>query len=265
MSFNIGRDDHESTKFPWVHRITKVKHLILSRSADLIGLQEVLDHQLEDLKGLLPSYACVMGSVGGQVNCDQRTPLFFKKDRFKVLSAGHLSLPPASVHSGDGGAGGDYCILSKPTCTWVCFTDFHSLHPEDRLTVYNTHLDYLNKNLREEAIEIILQHISQNLQQYDKIFFLGGFDMLPTDTNMVKISHVLNNCWETTEKAKKRMVPSFHNWQVSLSCGFPTDFIFYGGECGCVGYDVVEDRERDWGRVGMLASHHRPILGYFKE
>ena len=67
-------------------------------------MQEVLRHQLEDLKARLPEYAEVgVGREDGKTQ-GEYAPLFYKKDRFELLDNNTfwLSQYPDSVASSDG-------------------------------------------------------------------------------------------------------------------------------------------------------------------
>ena len=54
LSFNIRYDNPDDGENAWSNRKEKVANTILFHDADIIGMQEALKHQIEDLEKLLP-------------------------------------------------------------------------------------------------------------------------------------------------------------------------------------------------------------------
>ena len=59
MSFNIRLNNPEDGFNTWSHRKKMVQSMILFHQADLIGVQESLDEQMDDLSILLPNHRSV--------------------------------------------------------------------------------------------------------------------------------------------------------------------------------------------------------------
>ena len=56
MSFNIRYDNPDDGLHNWKHRKDNVAQLVQFYDVDLVGMQEVLKSQLEDLEEKLPAY-----------------------------------------------------------------------------------------------------------------------------------------------------------------------------------------------------------------
>ena len=84
-TFNIRYDNPYDSLNSWTYRKDTVANFIKAQNLDIVGMQEVLHHQLEDLKARLPEYAEVgVGREDGKTQ-GEYAPLFYKKDRFELL------------------------------------------------------------------------------------------------------------------------------------------------------------------------------------
>ena len=86
MTYNIRLDTPNDSVNQWPKRTHKVYALIKKYDPDLIGLQEVLHHQLTDLLQNLPAYSYIGvgrddGKTKGEYSC-----ILYKKDRFSALN-----------------------------------------------------------------------------------------------------------------------------------------------------------------------------------
>ena len=85
MSYNIRYDNPGDGVNAWPNRIEKVTALIRKHNPDLIGVQEALHHQLQDLVRLLPDYSYVgVGRDDGKEK-GEYTAILFRNSRFGLL------------------------------------------------------------------------------------------------------------------------------------------------------------------------------------
>ena len=75
MSFNIRLNNPEDGFNTWSHRKKMVQSMILFHQADLIGVQESLDEQMDDLSILLPNHRSV--GVGRDDGAKKRRVLWY--------------------------------------------------------------------------------------------------------------------------------------------------------------------------------------------
>src|SRR5688500_5179790 len=88
MAFNIRYDNPGDGPNNWKHRRDAVAKLIKERELDVAGLQEVMAHQLDDLKERLPDYEFLgVGRDDGKRQ-GEFSPLLVKKDSFKIEDSG---------------------------------------------------------------------------------------------------------------------------------------------------------------------------------
>ncbi|MEX2217396.1 MAG: endonuclease/exonuclease/phosphatase family protein [Phycisphaerales bacterium] len=154
MTFNIRYDNPADGPDRWEARREQVAALITDRDPDLIGLQEVLHHQLEELKKALPQYAAAGvgrddGKTRGEYSC-----ILYRASRFELAESGTfwLSQTPETPGSRDWEAA---CVR---ICTWARLVD----KPTGRgLYIFNTHLDHQSQKARDLGAELIARRIAE--------------------------------------------------------------------------------------------------------
>ena len=93
-TFNIRlqNDGDEKAGYGWSVRKDRVANYIKDNHIEVVGMQEVLHAQLEDLLERLPEYDYVgVGRTDGKTK-GEYSPIFFLKDKFEVLEKGNFWL-----------------------------------------------------------------------------------------------------------------------------------------------------------------------------
>lgn len=151
---------------------------------DVFGLQEALPGQINYLAKHLTAYDRV-GSGRDEGGAGECTPIFYKKDRFR-LEKKHifwLSDTPKKVSKGWDAA------LSR-ICTYVLLLDKTS---GKRFWVFNTHLDHIGETARTRGIELILKQIeSENRRNYP-VVFMGDFNSTPNTLRKQALSEKMDD------------------------------------------------------------------------
>ncbi len=133
MSFNIRYDNPDDGASAWSHRIERVADEM--RQVDLIGVQEALRHQVEQLAEQLSEYTWVgVGRNDGKED-GEFVPVFFRTAMFELLGATTFWL--SETPEKPGSRGWDAALLRVVT----------SAHLKVRGTefvfhVMNTHFDH---------------------------------------------------------------------------------------------------------------------------
>ncbi len=152
----------------WPQRHPVVTAIIKFHDFDIVGTQECLNYQINDMQISLPGYAYVGvgrddGNRAGEYNA-----IFYKKDRFKVLKQGTfwLSETPEKPSMGWN------ATCCHRICTWVLFEDVLSTK---QFYVFNTHFDYQKTLVRNESSNLILKKIEQITEQVP-VILVGDFN-----------------------------------------------------------------------------------------
>lgn len=153
-TFNIRYANQSDSLDYWGYRKDTVATFILENDLDIVGMQEVLHSQMEDLKVRLPEYEAVgVGRDDGKQK-GEYSPLFFKKDRFEVMDSNTfwLSQYPDSV--GFVGWDGACCRIA----TWAKLKDKAT---GKVFMAVNTHFDHVGVEAQKNGALLIIDKIKE--------------------------------------------------------------------------------------------------------
>lgn len=153
-TFNIRYDNPRDTGNLWVNRAPVVSNLIRFHRFDILGVQEGLKNQLEDINNALPEYARYgKGRDDGQ-DAGEHSAIFYKKDRFKLLKSGDFWL---SETPDVPGKGWDVTCCNR-ICSWVYLQD---LKTKKQFYAFNVHFDHQGVIARRESGKLMLKKIRE--------------------------------------------------------------------------------------------------------
>ena len=155
-TFNIrlqtSIDDEQG--WGWAVRRSRVADYIKRNHIDIVGMQEVLHAQLEDLLKLLPEYDYVgVGRTDGKTK-GEYTPVFFLKDKFEVLEKGNFWL--SETPEVPGSKGWDAAL--ERVASYAKLRDKRS---GKVFMAVNTHFDHVGVTARRESAKLIMRKIHE--------------------------------------------------------------------------------------------------------
>ncbi len=149
MSFNIRYDNPGDGPNTWKNRLPLIDSTLNTIRPDIIGMQEVLHRQLEELQRILPGYAMYGvgrddGLMGGEY-----VPVFYDRTRFRLEDAGFYWLSPTPDRPSRGWDAAlpriaTWCLLSEPASG-------------RKFGIVNAHLDHIGEEAREKSALLIQQ------------------------------------------------------------------------------------------------------------
>lgn len=220
-TFNIRYDNPDDQENNWKFRKDRVATFIQQEKLDIVGMQEVLHNQLEDLKTRLPEYAEVgIGREDGKQQ-GEYAPIFYRKDRFKLLDSNTfwLSQYPDSV----GFIGWDGACTR--IATWAKL--------EDKSTgkiflAVNTHMDHVGVEARRKGALLIIKRI-QDIVGNRPAVLTGDFnvnDASEAYQTLTTNDFVLKDAYKTAD-VKEGVSYTFHDFEkVPMNEREKIDFIF---------------------------------------
>src|SRR5690606_11157963 len=138
----------------WHRRRDLLAEVIRDAAPDVVGLQEALATQLDDLARLLPQYSRLgVGRDDGDA-AREHSAILYRTSRLEVAGGAEqgtfwLSVTPEVPGSKSWGN-------SIPRiCTWARFIDREAPPGSPGFYIFNTHLDHRSQPSRERAIELI--------------------------------------------------------------------------------------------------------------
>jgi endonuclease/exonuclease/phosphatase family metal-dependent hydrolase len=169
MSFNIRYGTASVGENAWPLRRALVWNVIRNHRPDVVGLQEALRFQLDELGERLPGYAEIgVGRADGATK-GEYAAILFRTARFRADEAGTFWLSDTPEKPGSKSWGNEIHRI----CTWAHFIDKQT---HRSFYLYNTHLDHQSQPSRERGIELIAARIATRTHRNDPVMITGDFN-----------------------------------------------------------------------------------------
>ena len=153
-TFNIRFDNPRDTGKLWVNRAPVVSNLIRFHGFDVLGIQEGLKNQLDDMSAGLPEYARYGKGRDDGKDGGEHSAIFYKTSRFKLIKSGDFWL---SETPDKPGLGWDATCCNR-ICSWVFLQD---LKTKKQFYFFNVHFDHQGVVARKESSKLILKKIGE--------------------------------------------------------------------------------------------------------
>ena len=151
MSFNIRYGTAKDGDNHWSARRNMLFDLLREQDADLVGLQEALDFQIEEIVAAAPAYAVVgVGRDDGAAR-GEYTAILFRKSRFHVAEAGTFWFSDTPAVPGSRSWGNTITRI----CTWARLVD----RDGRGFFVFNVHLDHQSQPSRERSTLLLRERV----------------------------------------------------------------------------------------------------------
>ena len=153
-TFNMRLDTPADSLNNWKYRKERVAQYIQNMKLDVVGTQEVLQNQFNDLKSLLPDFEGVGVARDDGKETGEYSAVFYRNSVFDALDSGTFWLAenPDSV----GMMGWDAACVR--VATWAKLQ--HKATGKIVMAV-NTHFDHVGKVARRESALLIIRKIKE--------------------------------------------------------------------------------------------------------
>jgi endonuclease/exonuclease/phosphatase family metal-dependent hydrolase len=168
MSFNIRYGSAGDGENRWPNRREMVFDVIRKQKSDVVGLQEALRFQIDEIREALPAY----GEIGvaredGRID-GEYSAILFRADRFGVAEAGTFWLSDTPEVAGSS-HWGNACVR---ICTWARLIENDSGRA---FYIFNTHLDHVSQPSREKSAALLARRIASRNHR-DPLVLTGDFN-----------------------------------------------------------------------------------------
>ena len=223
VAFNIRFDNPKDGENAWPNRKEMVGKWIESESPDVIGLQEALRHQINDIKKVATAYSEYgVGRDDGKSRGEHCTILYLKK-RFtldkKDCGTFWFSDTPEKIASKSWGN------EIPRICTWA-----RLIHKKTGkgFYLYNVHYDHQSQSSRIRASNLIIERISNRKQSNEPIILMGDFNAAEKNPAITVFKEEPLKLVDTFRVVKpdEKMVKTFHGFRGGSFMGGKIDHVF---------------------------------------
>ena len=230
-TFNVRWADPRDGEHQWDKRKARLFDLLRQWQPDVLGLQEPIPHQLDDIRRALPEYDSVAVGREDGLNAGEFCPVFYRAARFERIETGTFWF---SETPDVPGSRSWHCRHPR-ICTWV--------HLKERsfgeaFFVYNLHWDHESQMARDQSALLLLERIGQR-PAADPVIVLGDFNAEadnPAVARLSKADSPVPASALTPEQIQQS--GSFHGFTGKVS-GTPIDHLFVSPEWDVVNAEIL--------------------------
>src|SRR3546814_475483 len=253
MTYNIRLDLASDGDNAWPHRRKALTALVAYYAPDLVGMQEVLLHQKQQIEADLPTYRFVGVARDDGRQAGEYSMLGYRTDRFTLLASGTFWLSQTPDRPGKG-----WDAAYPRIASWARLRDRTA---SQTLHVVNTHFDHVGQVARVESAKLIRRWIGDHRQPGDAVVLMGDFNSptdsppyaaIVADTPGLIALHDTQDISRTPHFGPTGTFTAFKIEQVEPS---PIDHIFVGDGVTVLRHATLTQQEG-----GKLPSDHYPVL-----
>jgi endonuclease/exonuclease/phosphatase family metal-dependent hydrolase len=246
MSYNIRLDVASDGVNQWSNRTETLPNLIKKYDPDLIGLQEVMHHQLMTILEKLPAYDFIGvgrddGKQKGEYSC-----ILYKKNRFNLISqqTSWLSTTPDLA----GSKSWDAAITRVVTRGRFMDTDTGR-----EFLCFNTHFDHVGKEARKNSSSIILELITAERGAPNTPVIVTGDFNSPPDEDAYQSMATSGVVMDARPAGSNE--GTFCTFEVNGPPCRLIDYIFHSAQLSAKSYHVIKDNNGKF-----YPSDHLPVM-----
>ena len=253
MSFNIRYGTANDGENRWALRREFMFDVMRQANADLVGLQEALDGQVQELLTALPQYGVVgVGRDDGRTR-GEYAAIMYRRDRFRVSDAGTFwfSDTPEVVASTSWGN-----TITR-ICTWVRFID----RDGRAFWHYNVHLDHQSQPSRERSSGLLVERIAARRSLTEPAIVTGDFNVGETNPAITRLTAPQNGApalFLDTLRVRypdEKEVGTFSGFKFGATTGDKIDYVLVPPGTDVLDAAIVRDSRSD-----RYPSDHFPVL-----
>jgi len=248
MTYNVRIYTVADGELVWQNRKEAVVKLLQTCAADVIGVQEALLGQVNDIAAYLPGYDWVgVGSDNG-LNAGAYAPIFYNSQRFQLKDHGWFWLSETpEFPSLSWGA------TAPRLCTFAKLEDYDTRR---NFWVFNTHLDMDGDEAKEEALRLIHSKIKDLNDDKLPVILTGDFNQTPDEAPMKWLLRRMDDARERSETEPSGPEGTFNGFELNRVPEKRFDYILVNNKVSTVNkYSVVADSFGE-----NSPSDHFPVL-----
>lgn len=196
MTYNIRLDVASDGENAWANRKGFLSSQVLFYGPDILGVQEARPNQMADLGAALKDYKTIGIGRDGD-NEGEFSAIFYNSKKLKVAEENTfwLSETPNQISLG-------WDAAYPRICTYGLFT---LLENNQKIWVFNTHLDHVGSEAQLQGMQLILKKIEALNTSGFPVVVMGDFNVEPNSELITNLKQTLN---DSKDKAKHVFGPN---------------------------------------------------------
>ena len=252
MTFNIRYGTANDGENRWPLRKDFLIDVVKEQAADVIGVQEALDFQIDEVIAAVPAYGVIGVGRNDAARKGEYAAILFRRDRFQVADAGTFwfSDTPSVVASTSWGN------RITRICTWARLVD----RDGRAFWHFNVHLDHQSQPSREKSAQLLRKRIDERAFPKEPVIVTGDFNA--GEKNAAVTAITAGGAFVDTFRVKYPDEPvagTFTGFDPAKINGEKIDYVF-----APAGAEVLSAAIVRTARAGRLPSDHFPVIAQVK-
>lgn len=246
-TFNLRYDNPADTGNLWKDRVPVAAALIRFHGFDIVGTQEGLRNQLDDLQRDLTEYSFYgIGRDDGRAS-GEHSAIFYKKEKYDLQESGDFWLSETPEKPGFG-----WDARNNRICSWVKLRDRKT---KKSFYVFNVHYDHRGVQARVESSKLIVRKITE-IAKGEAVILTGDFNGNHQSEwyQYIQNGTLLKDAlWQVEHPYRNN--GSFNSFKTGNPSKDIIDHIFLSKHFTATRYGVLTDTYH-----GKFPSDHYPVL-----
>ncbi|WP_158538634.1 endonuclease/exonuclease/phosphatase family protein [Chitinophaga skermanii] len=252
MTFNIRLNTSHDSSNAWPNRKDILASQVLYHQPALLGVQEALWDQMQDLTARLPQYKYIGGGRDDGKTKGEFSAIFYDTTRLQLLESHTFWL--SETPDVPGSKGWDAQITRI-----VTYGKFKDRKTKKIFYHFNTHFDHIGAIARRESAKFLLTQVNKIAGKTPAVI-TGDFNSEPQD-EPIRVITDENNPLRLTDAKAISQTPhygptgTFNGWKNKERNNNPIDYIFVHGKVKVLQHATIS---QTWG--GRFASDHFAVI-----
>ena len=247
MTFNIRYGTAQDGENRWDARRELLFDVIRELDPDVLGLQEALDFQVNEIVAALPAYAVVgVGRDDGR-RAGEYASILFRKDRLRVAESGTFWFSDAPAVPGSKSWGNTITRI----CTWARFID----RDGRAFWHFNAHLDHQSQRSRERSAQLLRQRIEGRSALSEPVIVTGDFNVGETNPALQTLRDAGMLDTYRIVHPDERRVGTYTGFKIGNDAGDKIDYVIVQAGTTVLAADIIRTA-----RDGRYPSDHFPVF-----
>ena len=258
MSFNVRYGTAPDGVNAWANRRALLMSTVRAFDPDLLGAQEALAFQCDELRTELPGHAFVgVGRDDGKSK-GEFSPIFYRADRFERIDSGQFWL--SETPEIPGSKSWDSAITRL--AMWVRLRDRRGNGRE--LVYVNTHWDHAGADARLHSARLIRDRIASLAAPGTAVILTGDLNCTEDDEPYAVLivrgddALILADAYRTAHPERQTDEATFHGFKGTIA-GSRIDFVFHNSRLQALDAGIDRAHERE-----VFPSDHYPVTAILR-
>jgi endonuclease/exonuclease/phosphatase family metal-dependent hydrolase len=246
VTYNIRYNTPNDGINAWPNRSEMVAGLLRFHEAEIVGMQEALIGQINDIEIQLPQMKHIgVGRDDGK-EAGEFSPIFYDTNKFKLVDCGWFWLSETPEKPGYG-----WDAHYNRICTWAKFKPKKG----KQFFVLNTHFDHQGDVARAESAKLILKKIGELNTNNLPVILMGDFNLTPETAPIEYIKQHLTDSKSISQEKPYGPDGTFNGFDFNSKLPDRIDFIFVNEKVTVLKYSVLSDSKDN-----RYPSDHLPVF-----